>query len=355
MWVTGVTRPTIPAQCGRRESRTDSSSGPAFDASDQVGAMRLPSLLLIVIGCVRGSVLGRNLGTSVNVLGAKPVTAEEFLRAEAAEASTIERLSVPLLVPPPPSYLVTRASLHSPKSSPESATQDAVPDAGRSESRVSASASSARPSSSVLRRQIQHLLSQLLRAHLARLAELRRQYAERFSNTSSSRNPRAAPGPNSSGGAVMYLPVGGSGGGKRCPTAADAAASSISQMAFLSLLLAIFNVVVNISNNINNNNNNNNNNNDNNVSSSNTNLSSNNNNANQINIQLPPPVIGRRRRSSEELRQDAKRMAARTVMNLLSGVASSRRASFLCAVSDTLCAMGASDVTYMIRCVSRLQ
>ncbi|KAF0298880.1 hypothetical protein FJT64_003790 [Amphibalanus amphitrite] len=207
----------------------------------------------------------------------------------------------------------------------------------------------AQPSRSFLRDKIQHLLSQLLRTYLGRLTDLRRQYAAQF-GPGSSRGRRAAPR-SDPGGAVMYLPVGGGGGGKRCPTAADAAASSISQMAFLSLILAIFNVVANISNNINNNNNNNNNNNDNNLSSSNTNLSSNNNNANQINVQLPPPVIGRKRRSSQELRQDAKRLAARAVMTLLHGVARSKRASFLCAVSDALCAMGASDVTLIIRCV----
>ena len=54
-------------------------------------------------------------------------------------------------------------------------------------------------------------------------------------------------------GAVMYLPL-GPGQSIRCPTAADAAAVSLTQMTFLATTMNIFSVVANISNNINNNN-----------------------------------------------------------------------------------------------------
>ncbi|XP_071538845.1 uncharacterized protein [Panulirus ornatus] len=96
---------------------------------------------------------------------------------------------------------------------------------------------------------------------------------------------------------VMYLPVGGS-TQVQCPTAADAAGVSISQMAFLSVCLTIFSIIVNINNNINNNNNNNNINSDSNLSNNNAQLSLNVNNAAQVNVMLPPPIPGRRRRSS---------------------------------------------------------
>ena len=54
-------------------------------------------------------------------------------------------------------------------------------------------------------------------------------------------------------GAVMYLPL-GPGQSIRCPTAADSAAVSLTQMTFLATTMNIFSVVANISNNINNNN-----------------------------------------------------------------------------------------------------
>ena len=53
-------------------------------------------------------------------------------------------------------------------------------------------------------------------------------------------------------GAVMYLPL-GPGQSIRCPTAADSAAVSLTQMTFLATAMNIFSVVANISNNINNN------------------------------------------------------------------------------------------------------
>ncbi|KAK7085378.1 hypothetical protein SK128_006079 [Halocaridina rubra] len=96
---------------------------------------------------------------------------------------------------------------------------------------------------------------------------------------------------------MMYLPIGGT---KKvsCPTAADAAGVSITQMAFLSICLTVFSIIVNISNNINNNNNNNNLNSDNNLSNNNAQLSLNVNNAAQVNVMLPPPVPGRKKRSN---------------------------------------------------------
>lgn len=95
----------------------------------------------------------------------------------------------------------------------------------------------------------------------------------------------------------MYLPIGGT-TKVQCPTAADAAGVSIAQMAFLSICLTVFNVIVNINNNINNNNNNNNINSDNNLSNNNAELSLNVNNAGQVNVMLPPPIPGRKRRAS---------------------------------------------------------
>ncbi|XP_042860811.1 uncharacterized protein LOC122246346 [Penaeus japonicus] len=95
---------------------------------------------------------------------------------------------------------------------------------------------------------------------------------------------------------LMYLPIGGT-TKVQCPTAADAAGVSIAQMAFLSICLTVFNVIVNINNNINNNNNNNNINSDNNLSNNNAELSLNVNNAGQVNVMLPPPIPGRKRRT----------------------------------------------------------
>ena len=57
---------------------------------------------------------------------------------------------------------------------------------------------------------------------------------------------------NAEEGAVMYLPL-GPGQSIRCPTAADSAAVSLTQMTFLATAMNIFSVVANISNNINNN------------------------------------------------------------------------------------------------------
>ena len=51
----------------------------------------------------------------------------------------------------------------------------------------------------------------------------------------------------------MYLPLSNA-GSIRCPTAADAAAVSITQMTFFATAMNIFSVVANISNNLNNNN-----------------------------------------------------------------------------------------------------
>jgi hypothetical protein len=83
--------------------------------------------------------------------------------------------------------------------------------------------------------------------------------------------------------AVMYMPVGGP-STSSCPSAADLAASSIAKMAFLSMMLTVFNSVVNIANNLNNSNNKNN------INQNNENLSSNNNNANLVDILLPKNI-----------------------------------------------------------------
>ena len=91
----------------------------------------------------------------------------------------------------------------------------------------------------------------------------------------------------------MYLPV-GSTTQVSCPTSADAAGISISQMAFLSMILTMFSIIVNINNNINNNNNSNNINTDNNLSNNNVQLSVNSNNAAQVNVMLP--AAGRKKR-----------------------------------------------------------
>ena len=55
---------------------------------------------------------------------------------------------------------------------------------------------------------------------------------------------------------VMYVSLDGGAGAESCPSLADSAAVSLSQMAFLSMTVSIFSVVANIANNLNNNNNN---------------------------------------------------------------------------------------------------
>ena len=117
---------------------------------------------------------------------------------------------------------------------------------------------------------------------------------------------------------VMYVSLDGGGGGESCPSLADSAAVSLSQMAFLSMSVSIFSVgmkwykiqceeydvdifsVANIANNLNNNNNNQNDNNLNYVHQQNNNLNMNQNIVNQLNIDLPPPVPGRKRRTVSE-------------------------------------------------------
>jgi len=96
---------------------------------------------------------------------------------------------------------------------------------------------------------------------------------------------------------VMYINLDGGGGGEQCPSTADSSAVSLSQMAFLSMAVSIFSTVANIANNLNNNNNNQNDNNLNFVNQQNNNLNMNQNIINQLNIDLPPPVPGRRKRS----------------------------------------------------------
>ncbi|XP_066945872.1 probable serine/threonine-protein kinase tsuA [Macrobrachium rosenbergii] len=90
----------------------------------------------------------------------------------------------------------------------------------------------------------------------------------------------------------MYLPVRGGGGASSssCPSYADTVASSLTQMAFASMVVTVFNAVANIANNINNNNRNDNINSNSNIDSNNANVASNNNNANQVNIIIPPPI-----------------------------------------------------------------
>lgn len=94
---------------------------------------------------------------------------------------------------------------------------------------------------------------------------------------------------------VMYLAVSG-GGASACPSYADTVAASLTQMAFASMAITVFNAVANIVNNINNNNHNNNVNSNSNVVSNNANVASNSNNGNQVTVVLPPPIPGRRRR-----------------------------------------------------------
>ena len=73
----------------------------------------------------------------------------------------------------------------------------------------------------------------------------------------------------------------------RCPTAADAAAVNIAQMAFLATSMNILSIVANINNNINNNNNNNNQLNINAQSNNNVVSNTNVNNGNQVNVMVP--------------------------------------------------------------------
>ena len=105
---------------------------------------------------------------------------------------------------------------------------------------------------------------------------------------------------------LLYIPLGSSSSSPSsastsCPTREDASLVSLMQMAFLSMTVSVFTLVASISNNLNNNNNNDNNNNVNFVNQKNNNLNMNQNIVNQINIDLPPPVPGRRKRSAEEL------------------------------------------------------
>ena len=99
--------------------------------------------------------------------------------------------------------------------------------------------------------------------------------------------------------AVLYMNLGKENNQIKydCPTSSDSSAVSLAQMAFLSMTVSIFAVVASIANNINNNNNNNNNNNLNFVKQKTQSISQNQNVVNQINIDLPPPVPGRKRRS----------------------------------------------------------
>ncbi len=93
----------------------------------------------------------------------------------------------------------------------------------------------------------------------------------------------------------MYVNVGGgSSGDNSCPSVADSSAVSLAQMAFLSMTVSIFTVVATVANNLNNNNNNNNENNLNFVQQKQNNLQMNQNIVNQINVDLPPPVPGKR-------------------------------------------------------------
>ena len=93
---------------------------------------------------------------------------------------------------------------------------------------------------------------------------------------------------------VMYVSLDAGSGGESCPSTADSAAVSLSQMAFLSMTVSIFSTVANIANNLNNNNNNQNDNNLNYVHQQNNNLNMNQNIINQLNIDLPPPIPGKR-------------------------------------------------------------
>merc|ERR1719410_3214620 len=96
----------------------------------------------------------------------------------------------------------------------------------------------------------------------------------------------------------MYVSLDG-GGAESCPTLADSAAVSLSQMAFLSMAVSIFSTVANIANNLNNNNNNQNDNNLNYVHQQNNNLNMNLNIINQLTIDLPPPIPGKKKREAD--------------------------------------------------------
>ncbi len=74
-------------------------------------------------------------------------------------------------------------------------------------------------------------------------------------------------------------------------------------MAFLSMTVSLFTVVATVANNLNNNNNNNNENNFNFVQQKQNNLNMNQNIVNQINVDLPPPVPGKRSISDEAMEQ----------------------------------------------------
>ena len=93
---------------------------------------------------------------------------------------------------------------------------------------------------------------------------------------------------------VMYVNVGGNPNDNACPSIADSSAVSLAQMAFLSMTVSIFSVVASVANNLNNNNNNVNENNLNFVQQKQNSLSMNQNIVNQIQIDLPPPVPGKR-------------------------------------------------------------
>lgn len=94
---------------------------------------------------------------------------------------------------------------------------------------------------------------------------------------------------------VMYVNVGGNPSDNACPSIADSSAVSLAQMAFLAMTVSVFTVVATVANNINNNNNNVNENNLNFVQQKQNSLSMNQNIVNQINIDLPPPVPGKRK------------------------------------------------------------
>ena len=103
--------------------------------------------------------------------------------------------------------------------------------------------------------------------------------------------------------AVMYVNVGGSPSDNACPSVADSSAVSLAQMAFLAMTVSVFTVVATVANNLNNNNNNVNDNNLNFVQQKQNSLSMNQNIVNQINIDLPPPVPGKRSlRDNQSLR-----------------------------------------------------
>jgi hypothetical protein len=76
--------------------------------------------------------------------------------------------------------------------------------------------------------------------------------------------------------------------------------SALAQMAFLAMTVSIFTVVATVANNINSNNNNVNENNLNFVQQKENSLSMNQNIVNQINVDLPPPVPGKRSVSTDK-------------------------------------------------------